>query len=180
MGRIRLQWSRIWQFLGDHFNKVSVEDFSLLHSLCFMPLLSRLVPGFKRGRVQYFNKSSNLSTQSTKSATLSVIFINFILKCIIPDSYPSSNVLLYFPQQVGCNPNEDIAFFAIDSLRQLSMKFVEKGEFANFRFQKDFLRPFEHIMKRNRYALINFLLQFYFVFQSKRKDNCCVFLRSQI
>ncbi|XP_021363171.1 brefeldin A-inhibited guanine nucleotide-exchange protein 1-like isoform X5 [Mizuhopecten yessoensis] len=72
MGRIRLQWSRIWQVLGDHFNKV------------------------------------------------------------------------------GCNPNEDLVFFAVDSLRQLSMKFIEKGEFANFRFQKDFLRPFEHIMKRNR------------------------------
>jgi Domain of unknown function (DUF1981) len=53
--------------------------------------------------------------------------------------------------QVGCNPNEDIAFFAVDSLRQLSMKFLEKGEFANFRFQKDFLRPFEYIMKKNRY-----------------------------
>ena len=22
MGRIRLQWSRIWQIIGDHFNKV--------------------------------------------------------------------------------------------------------------------------------------------------------------
>ncbi|XP_063238854.1 brefeldin A-inhibited guanine nucleotide-exchange protein 1 isoform X1 [Bacillus rossius redtenbacheri] len=71
MGRIRLQWSRIWQVLGEHFNKV------------------------------------------------------------------------------GCNPSEDIAFFAVDSLRQLSMKFIEKGEFPNFRFQKDFLRPFEHIMKKN-------------------------------
>ncbi|RZF39341.1 hypothetical protein LSTR_LSTR000862 [Laodelphax striatellus] len=71
MGRIRLQWSRIWQVLGEHFNRV------------------------------------------------------------------------------GCNPNEDIASFALDSLRQLSMKFIEKGEFANFRFQKDFLRPFEHIMKKN-------------------------------
>lgn len=72
MGRIRLQWSRIWEILGEHFNKV------------------------------------------------------------------------------GCSPNEDIAFFAVDSLRQLSMKFIEKGEFSNFRFQKDFLRPFEHIMKKNR------------------------------
>ena len=71
MGRIRLQWSRIWQVLGDHFNTV------------------------------------------------------------------------------GCNTNEEIAFFALDSLRQLSMKFIEKGEFSNFRFQKDFLRPFEHIMKKN-------------------------------
>lgn len=35
------------------------------------------------------------------------------------------------------------------------MKFIEKGEFANFKFQKDFLRPFEHIMKKNR--LVSFL-----------------------
>lgn len=72
MGRIRLQWSRIWQVLGDHFNTV------------------------------------------------------------------------------GCNLNEEIAFFALDSLRQLATKFIEKGEFANFTFQKDFLRPFEHIMKKNK------------------------------
>lgn len=71
MGRIRLQWSRIWQVLGDYFNTV------------------------------------------------------------------------------GAYANEEIAFFALDSLRQLSMKFIEKGEFTNFRFQKDFLRPFEHIMKKN-------------------------------
>lgn len=71
MERIRLQWSRIWQVLGEHFNAV------------------------------------------------------------------------------GCNSNEEISFFALDSLRQLSMKFMEKGEFSNFRFQKDFLRPFEHIMKKN-------------------------------
>ncbi|XP_018336775.1 brefeldin A-inhibited guanine nucleotide-exchange protein 1 [Agrilus planipennis] len=76
MGRIRLQWSRIWQVLGEHFNAV------------------------------------------------------------------------------GCNQNEEICFFAVDSLRQLSMKFIEKGEFANFRFQKDFLRPFEHIMKKNPLATI--------------------------
>lgn len=24
MNRIRLQWSRIWQVIGDHFNKVSL------------------------------------------------------------------------------------------------------------------------------------------------------------
>lgn len=47
-----------------------------------------------------------------------------------------------------------MAIFAVDSLRQLSMKFLEKGELANFRFQKDFLRPFEHIMKKNRYCTL--------------------------
>ena len=76
MGRIRLQWSRMWAILGDHFNKV------------------------------------------------------------------------------GCSNNEQIASFAMDSLRQLSMKFIEKGEFSNFRFQKDFLRPFEVIMKRTQFPAI--------------------------
>lgn len=76
MGRIRLQWSRIWQVLGEHFNRV------------------------------------------------------------------------------GCNQSEHIACFALDSLRQLAMKFIEKGEFPNFRFQKDFLRPFEVIMKKNRSVMI--------------------------
>lgn len=57
---------------------------------------------------------------------------------------------VFVSAQVGCNSNEDVAIFAVDSLRQLSMKFLEKGELANFRFQKDFLRPFEHIMKKNR------------------------------
>lgn len=76
MNRIRLEWSRIWAVLGDHFNKC------------------------------------------------------------------------------GCNPNEDVAFFCVDSLRQLAMKFLEKGELPNFRFQKDFLRPFEYIVKKNRSATI--------------------------
>ncbi|XP_065352555.1 brefeldin A-inhibited guanine nucleotide-exchange protein 1 [Cloeon dipterum] len=76
MGRIRLQWSRIWQVIGEHFDRV------------------------------------------------------------------------------GCSMNEEIAFFAVDSLRQLATKFIEKGEFANFRFQKDFLRPFETIAKKNRSATI--------------------------
>ncbi len=49
---------------------------------------------------------------------------------------------------------QDVAFFAVDSLRQLSMKFLEKGEFPNFRFQKEFLKPFEVIMKRNPYVEI--------------------------
>ncbi|XP_050735041.1 brefeldin A-inhibited guanine nucleotide-exchange protein 1-like isoform X2 [Eriocheir sinensis] len=76
MGRIRLEWSRMWEVLGEYFNKV------------------------------------------------------------------------------GCNPNKDTAVFAVDSLRQLSTKFIEKGEFSNFRFQKEFLRPFEHILKKNRSPVI--------------------------
>jgi len=38
--------------------------------------------------------------------------------------------------KVGCHANANVAYFAVDSLRQLSMKFLEKGELAHFQFQK--------------------------------------------
>eukprot|EP00743_Colponemidia_sp_Colp-15_P003456 GILK01003731.1.p1 GENE.GILK01003731.1~~GILK01003731.1.p1 ORF type:complete len:1011 (+),score=223.74 GILK01003731.1:78-3035(+) len=47
---------------------------------------------------------------------------------------------------VGCHPNLRVAMYAIDSLKQLSMKFLEKDELANYQFQNQFLRPFEHVM----------------------------------
>ncbi|EEQ87398.1 hypothetical protein RJZ56_006984 [Blastomyces dermatitidis] len=68
MTRVRIEWSRIWDILGDHFN------------------------------------------------------------------------------QVGCHTNTAVVFFALDSLRQLSMRFMELGELPGFQFQKDFLKPFEHVM----------------------------------
>ena len=51
---------------------------------------------------------------------------------------------------VGCNDSQTVSIFAVDSLKQLSLKFLEKGELQNFHFQKDFLRPFEFIMKNNK------------------------------
>lgn len=48
--------------------------------------------------------------------------------------------------QVGCHPNTNVVFFALDSLRQLSMRFMELEELPGFKFQKDFLKPFEHII----------------------------------
>jgi brefeldin A-inhibited guanine nucleotide-exchange protein len=51
--------------------------------------------------------------------------------------------------QVCCHSNPHVGFFALDSLRQLSMRFLEKEELPHFKFQKDFLRPFEHTMIHN-------------------------------
>ncbi|MBW0468147.1 hypothetical protein O181_007862 [Austropuccinia psidii MF-1] len=48
--------------------------------------------------------------------------------------------------QVCCHSNPNVSFFALDSLRQLAMRFLEKEELTNFKFQKDFLKPFEHTM----------------------------------
>lgn len=48
--------------------------------------------------------------------------------------------------EVGCHSNTHVVFFALDSLRQLSMRFLEIEELPGFKFQKDFLKPFEHII----------------------------------
>lgn len=48
--------------------------------------------------------------------------------------------------EVGCHTNTNVVFFALDSLRQLSMRFMELEELPGFKFQKDFLKPFEHVM----------------------------------
>ncbi|KAJ1349822.1 hypothetical protein KIN20_005473 [Parelaphostrongylus tenuis] len=74
MGRIRLEWRRVWEVVGEHFN------------------------------------------------------------------------------MAGCNASEVVAHYSVDALRQLAIKFLERGELPNFRFQKDFLRPFEVIMAKNRSA----------------------------
>ncbi|CAG8570332.1 8126_t:CDS:10 [Ambispora leptoticha] len=71
MGRIRMEWSKVWAILGEHFN------------------------------------------------------------------------------QVGCHQNVRVGFFAIDSLRQLSMQFLAKEELPHFKFQKDFLKPFAYILANN-------------------------------
>ncbi|QBM85668.1 brefeldin A-inhibited guanine nucleotide-exchange protein [Metschnikowia aff. pulcherrima] len=52
--------------------------------------------------------------------------------------------------KVGCNSNLAVDFFALDSLRQLSMRFMEIEELAHFKFQKEFLKPFQHIIVHNR------------------------------
>ncbi|VDN96225.1 unnamed protein product [Rodentolepis nana] len=46
----------------------------------------------------------------------------------------------------GRSSNEDVAIFAVDSLRQLAVKLIEKGELPNFHFQKECIRPFLNIL----------------------------------
>ena len=39
--------------------------------------------------------------------------------------------------------------FAVDSLRQLAIKFLEKEELASYQFQREFLNPFVLIIENN-------------------------------
>ena len=52
--------------------------------------------------------------------------------------------------KIGCNTNAKVSMFAIDALRQLSHKFLEKAELADFNFQRLFLRPFLSIMENTQ------------------------------
>ncbi|CAK9439068.1 uncharacterized protein LODBEIA_P32920 [Lodderomyces beijingensis] len=52
--------------------------------------------------------------------------------------------------ELGCHSNASISFFALDSLRQLSMRFLEIEELAHFKFQKEFLKPFEYAITHNQ------------------------------
>ncbi|KVH91182.1 brefeldin A-inhibited guanine nucleotide-exchange protein 2-like [Cynara cardunculus var. scolymus] len=58
------------------------------------------------------------------------------------------NVLSDFFVTIGCSENLSIAIFAMDSLRQLSMKFLEREELANYNFQNDFMKPFVIAMRK--------------------------------
>ncbi|GME90809.1 unnamed protein product [[Candida] boidinii] len=51
--------------------------------------------------------------------------------------------------EFGCHSNTHIAFFAIDSLRQLSERFFDIEELSHFKFQKEFLKPFSYILVNN-------------------------------
>jgi brefeldin A-inhibited guanine nucleotide-exchange protein len=87
MNRIRLEWSNLWDILGEHFNQVTNFNFTWYYVLTSL--------------------------------------------------------------QVCCHNNPHVGFFALDSLRQLAMRFLEKEELPRFEFQKDFLKPFEHTMRHN-------------------------------
>lgn len=58
-------------------------------------------------------------------------------------------VLSAFFVTIGCSENLSIAIFAMDSLRQLSMKFLEREELANYNFQNEFMTPFVIVMRRS-------------------------------
>lgn len=48
--------------------------------------------------------------------------------------------------------------YAIDSLRQLAIKYLERAELANFTFQNDILKPFVVIMRNSKSPTIRALI----------------------
>lgn len=58
----------------------------------------------------------------------------------------------------GSHPDEKVAMYAIDSLRQLAMKYLERAELANFTFQNDILKPFVVLIRNSRNEAIRRLI----------------------
>lgn len=50
----------------------------------------------------------------------------------------------------GSHHDEKVAMYAIDSLKQLGMKYLERAELTNFTFQNDILKPFVVLMRNSR------------------------------
>ncbi|PNS16953.1 Protein transport protein sec72 [Sphaceloma murrayae] len=74
--------------------------------------------------------------------------------------------------QVGCHNNTSVVYFALNSLRQLSMKFMEIEELPGFKFQKDFLKPFEHILSNaNQVPVKDIVLRCLIQMIQARGDN---------
>ena len=59
---------------------------------------------------------------------------------------------------VGTDSNHSLAMYAIDSLKQLSIKFLQKEELSNFNFQRVFLKPFETIIAKSKSSEIKHLV----------------------
>lgn len=59
------------------------------------------------------------------------------------------SVLADYFVTVGCSDNLSVAMYAMDSLRQLAMKFLDRDELANFNFQNEFMKPFVIVMRKS-------------------------------
>ena len=53
-----------------------------------------------------------------------------------------------FLVNLACHTNRMVSIFAVDSLKQLSLKFLEKPELSEFNFQCSFLKPFHVVMAK--------------------------------
>ncbi|XP_078429515.1 HOPM interactor 7 isoform X2 [Wolffia australiana] len=58
----------------------------------------------------------------------------------------------------GSHREEKVAMYAIDSLRQLGMKYLERAELTNFTFQNDILKPFVVLMRNSQSERIRGLI----------------------
>ncbi|CAA2998750.1 brefeldin A-inhibited guanine nucleotide-exchange 5 [Olea europaea subsp. europaea] len=107
--------------------------------------------------VEFFNALCGVSAEELKQNPARV----FSLQKLVEISYYNMarirmvwariwSVLANHFISAGSHRDEKVAMYAIDSLRQLGMKYLERAELANFTFQNDILKPFVILMRSSR------------------------------
>ncbi|EXC13619.1 Brefeldin A-inhibited guanine nucleotide-exchange protein 1 [Morus notabilis] len=115
--------------------------------------------------VEFFNALCGVSAEELKQTPARV----FSLQKLVEISYYNMarirmvwariwSVLANHFISAGSHPEEKVAMYAIDSLRQLGMKYLERAELANFTFQNDILKPFVVLMRNSRIESIRRLI----------------------
>lgn len=115
--------------------------------------------------VEFFNALCGVSSEELKQSPPRV----FSLQKLVEISYYNMarirlvwariwSVLSQHFIIAGSHHDEKIAMYAIDSLRQLGMKYLERAELANFTFQNDILKPFVILMRNSRNETIRSLI----------------------
>ncbi|KAL9673376.1 hypothetical protein QQ045_029632 [Rhodiola kirilowii] len=107
--------------------------------------------------VEFFNALCGVSAEELKQYPARV----FSLQKLVEISYYNMarirmvwariwSVLANHFISAGSHPDEKISMYAIDSLRQLGMKYLERAELASFTFQNDILKPFVVLMRNSQ------------------------------
>ncbi|XP_057506724.1 brefeldin A-inhibited guanine nucleotide-exchange protein 5 isoform X2 [Actinidia eriantha] len=115
--------------------------------------------------VEFFTALCNVSAEELKQTPARV----FSLQKLVEISYYNMArirmvwariwaVLANHFISAGSHHDEKIAMYAIDSLRQLGMKYLERAELANFTFQNDILKPFVILMRSSRSQTVRRLI----------------------
>eukprot|EP00262_Sarcandra_glabra_P015918 TRINITY_DN5018_c0_g2_i1.p1 TRINITY_DN5018_c0_g2~~TRINITY_DN5018_c0_g2_i1.p1 ORF type:complete len:951 (-),score=170.00 TRINITY_DN5018_c0_g2_i1:372-3224(-) len=115
--------------------------------------------------VEFFTALCGVSAEELKQTPARV----FSLQKVVEISYYNMarirmvwariwSVLAHHFISAGSHHDEKIAMYAIDSLRQLGMKYLERAELNKFTFQNDILKPFVVLMRNSRSETIRGLI----------------------
>ncbi|PIN05244.1 Guanine nucleotide exchange factor [Handroanthus impetiginosus] len=115
--------------------------------------------------VEFFTALCNVSAEELKQTPARV----FSLRKVVEISYYNTgrirmvwariwSVLAQHFIFAGSHADEKVAIYAIESLGQLGMKYLEHAELANFTFQKEILKPFVVVIQSSRSEAIRRLI----------------------
>ncbi|CCI47299.1 unnamed protein product [Albugo candida] len=133
-----------------HLNDTAVQEF--IQQLCVVSLSE--CSGISNNRVAIPPRNTDSNINSQFSSFPRVYCLQKLVEVADMNMHTRSRVVWASMWKVlsrhfttiGCHENLSVAMYAIDSLKQLSMKFLEREELKDFNFQRLFLTPFEVVM----------------------------------